>query len=250
MYDELIAEADQLIIDIKGMQDDYDKAINKKNAEIDSLIAQIKEASAKCQINLNACNSIKNKIETVNDEINSIKNKSSEAVKSISNDTQKVIDKQASFENVLNNIKTTQASLQSKTDSLSYALNKLAENNIKIQKQQESILATQMDLAVKQNMLGKKYAELTDTFNLATDKLRAQINQSDSALNDSLSRIDAYSQKIENIKSEQVENYRVATDEAKKLWEKAILNIINDRIEIVEEKEGMFRKRYLFKIRS
>lgn len=250
MYDELIAEADQLIIDIKGMQDDYDKAINKKNAEIDSLIAQIKEASAKCQINLNACNSIKNKIETVNAEINSIKNKSSEAVKSISNDTQKVIDKQASFENVLNNIKTTQASLQSKTDSLSYALNKLAENNIKIQKQQESILATQMDLAVKQNMLGKKYAELTDTFNLATDKLRAQINQSDSALNDSLSRIDAYSQKIENIKSEQVENYRVATDEAKKLWEKAILNIINDRIEIVEEKEGMFKKKYIFKIRS
>lgn len=250
MYDELIAEADQLIIDIKGMQDDYDKAINKKNAEIDSLIAQIKEASAKCQINLNACNSIKNKIETVNAEINSIKNKSSEAVKSISNDTQKVIDKQASFENVLNNIKTTQASLQSKTDSLSYALNKLAENNIKIQKQQESILATQMDLAVKQNMLGKKYAELTDTFNLATDKLRAQINQSDSALNDSLSRIDAYSQKIENIKSEQVENYRVATNEAKKLWEKAILNIINDRIEIVEEKEGMFKKKYIFKIRS
>lgn len=250
MYDELIAEAEQLISDIKGMQDDYDKAINKKNAEIDSLITQIKEASAKCQINLNACNNIKNKIETVNDEINSIKNKSSETVKSISNDTQKVIDKQASFENVLNNIKTTQASLQSKTDSLSYALNKLAENNIKIQKQQESILATQMDLAVKQNMLGKKYAELTDTFNLATDKLRAQINQSDSALNDSLSRIDAYSQKIENIKSEQVENYRVATDEAKKLWENAILNIINDRIEIVEEKEGMFKKKYIFKIRS
>ena len=161
-----------------------------------------------------------------------------------------VSKKQADFEIIISNIKTTQLSLQSKLDSLSHTFDELEKTNFKIQRQQESILSTQMDFAAKQDTLEKKYATLTDTFNLAIDKLHVQINQSDSALNDSLSRINAYSQKIENIKSEQVENYRVVTDEAKKLWENAILNIINDRIEIVEEKEGMFKKRYIFKIRS
>lgn len=71
----------------------------------------------------------------------------------------------------------------------------------------------------------------------------------DSSFAVSLDKIQSLSNEVKYIQDTQIANYSVATDEAKKYWEQSIINIINNNMEVVEVKSGLFKKNYMIRVK-
>lgn len=238
MVNDIDKKIEALISDIEGLRKQYDNAIKAKEEEYAKLVKRTADLNS-----------------SIESLIASISDKSKTADKQLLD----IIDMSKTLDNIVKNnarsIETTKkqkadienafTKIRSDTDDLGKKVATMKSFYDDIKRQMDTIKKEQEELEKKHTSIKNKSEDTIANLKIAETAYYNKANAINMEFVKGTNKIKSLSDSVDKIQNSQIVNYDVATGEAKKHWEDAIIEIINNNMEIVEMKEGVFKKRFV-----
>lgn len=238
MLEDLNKKIDALISDIENVQKQYKDSFKRMEEEYVSINRRAKELNAIIDA---MADDILEKSKIADRNIAHVKDVSKNIDESLKRSTTSINDFTKKYDDLkkyADRIRTDAQSIDKKVSDINSELSKTSDKIRLIKETQDDLKSEQLDIKNKGN-------DIINNLKKAESDYQSKTNSIDLEFTKNSIKINNLSLEVEKVKNREIANYFTSTDEAKKKWEQAIIEIINDNMEVTEIKEGLFKKKYI-----
>lgn len=238
MLEDLNKKIDALISDIENVQKQYKDSFKRMEEEYASINRRAKELNAT--------------IDAMADDIlekSKIADRNIAHVKDVSKNIDESLERSATsineFTKKYDDLKKYADRIKSDAQNIDKKISDTNSELTKISDQIKLIKKAQYDIKTEQLTIENKGTDIINNLKKAESDYHDKTNSIALEFTKNLNKVNGLSLEVEKVKNHEITNYFTSTDEAKKKWEQAIIEIINDNMEVTEIKEGLFKKKYI-----